>query len=307
VYFDDIRLYPRKCVASRLKPVGDLTNDCVVDFDDLMLVADDWLDSDVTFDAVTEPSTNGLVGWWKLDEGSGYTAADSSGQDNNGVLEGKVSWAAGHAGSALDFDGGRVLVPDAPELRPTDVVSACAWVYFSDSQDNARLVVKGGDNHETFGLEVNGSDELVFHVRDVNDNRYGVNEEVLNLDEWFHIAGTFDGDVVRSYVNGVLVGDNNEPNDITLSQDSNDLAIGNRSDDTDRQFEGIIDDVRVYSRALSQAEIAYLATDGTGLYLMGSAANLYDKEVPGDRTINFRDYAMLLESWLEEQLWPPEQ
>jgi len=308
VYFDDIRLYPRKCVASRLKPEADINNDCVVDFDDLMLIADDWLDSDVMFDEVTEPSSDGLVGWWKLDEGSGDTAADSSPQGNNGTLEGKVSWVAGHIGPyALDFDGGRVLVQDAPELRPTDVVSVCVWVYFSDSQDNARVVVKGGDNHETFGLEVNGSDELVFHIRDVNDNRYGASEEVLNFDEWFHIAGTFDGDVVRSYINGVLADDNNEPNDITLSQDPNDFAIGNRSDDTDREFVGIIDDVRVYSRALSQAEIAYLATDGTGLYLMDSTANLYDKEEPGHRTVNFRDYAVLLEGWLEEKLWPPEE
>jgi len=308
VYFDDIRLYPRKCVASRLKPEADINNDCVVDFDDLMLMGDDWLDSDVMFDEVTEPSSDGLAGWWKLDDGDGNTTPlDSSTYANHGTLEGDYTWVAGHAGSALDFDGGRVLVPDAPELRPTDVVSVCAWVWFSDSMDSARVVVKGSDNHETYGLEIDGSDELVFHIRDVNDNRHAVSEEVLNFDEWFHIAGTFDGDALRSYLNGVLVDDNNEPNDITLSQDSNDFAIGNRSDDTDKAFEGIIDDVRVYGRVLSQAEIAYLATDGTGLYLMVSAANLYDKEEPGQRTVNFRDYAALLNGWLEEQLWPPEE
>jgi len=82
------------------------------------------------------------------------------------------------------------------------------------------------------------------------------------------------------------------------------LAIGNRSDATDRAFEGLIDDVRVYNRALSAAEIAYIATDETGIFTVQSVANLYNDETLGDRAVNLRDFAKLAENWLVRKLWP---
>ncbi|MHC4500180.1 MAG: hypothetical protein ACYS83_11190 [Planctomycetota bacterium] len=54
------------------------------------------------------------------------------------------------------------------------------------------------------------------------------------------------------------------------------------------------------------AEVRWLATDGTGYVPLISRVNLYDKEPPGKQFINFRDLAMLLEDWLKEGLWPPE-
>jgi|GEM_PF-4241111 len=306
VWFDDIRLYPPKCVP-QFGPVGDLSGNCVVDMPDVEIMADEWLESDTTFEAYSSPNSAGVIGWWKLDDGDGNTTVDSSSNGNNGAIEGDYSWVGGRIGAyALDLGGGRVLVPDAPELRPTGSVSACAWISYPYTQDHsARVVVKGADNAETFGLEIDGDDHFVFLVRDVNGVRYHVTSGELDHDEWIHIAGTYDGNEVKCYVNGALADSRDDANSIlSLSQDTNDLAIGNRSDTTDREFVGTVDEVLVYDYALSGAEVAHLATGGTGIFLMDSVANLHDSESPGSRAVNLRDYALLMENWLKEKLWP---
>jgi len=224
---------------------------------------------------------------------------------------------------ALEFDDGRVLVSDAAELKPMHQVSVSAWIYYSEKQDSGRIVVKGADNKETYGLEVGSNDDLVFLVRDGNDPnaedypKYDAksNEDALGRDEWIHIAGTYDGNSVKCYINGEVAGVNNDANAMTyfghpLSQDTNDLAIGNRSesDVMDRPFKGTIDDVRVYNYGLSAAEVAYIATDGghngIGIFRMQSVANLYSEEPLGSGVVNLKDFAKLAGVWLEEKLWP---
>ncbi len=227
-----------------------------------------------------------------------------------------VSWVSGHEGNALLFSGGRVRVPDAQNLRPLDEVSACAWIYYSEGQDAARVVVKGADNKECYEIEVSDDDTLVFHVRDGNDpnadsyERYAAEsnevENPLDRHEWVHVAGTYDGNSVRCYINGELVGKNDDPNNEIpfLSQDTNDLTIGNMPDDDRAPFEGTIDDVRVYKCALSLQEIRHIATGGTGMFTVQSAANMYNLEDIGDRAVNLRDWTEFAKGWLEKKFWP---
>jgi hypothetical protein len=243
-------------------------------------------------------------------------AADSSSSYNNPgtieVLDVNVFWVAGYDGNALEFDGGRVRVPDAEELRPLHQVSACAWIYYSERQSMARAVVKGPDNRESYGLEVDDF-VLVFHVRDGNElvggkyPRYGAesDEDALDSDEWIHVAGTYDGNSVRCYINGELAAVNHDANEIViLSQDTNDLAIGSMSEDDRAPFKGTIDDVRVYNYGLSEEEIGYIAADGEKIFTVQSVANLYNDEDLGKRAVNFRDFAVLADGWLEKKLWP---
>jgi hypothetical protein len=250
------------------------------------------------------------VGWWKLDEGSGSAAGDSTIPANNGTLSGDYEWVSGHddSNSAVKFRNGKVLVADAAELRPPTAVSVCAWVYYSESQGHsARIVVKGADNWETYGLEIDGSDEMVWYVRDVNGNRFDVNGVIWH-NEWIHLTGTFGANTVQGYINGELVDERDDANFVmqgkTLSQDTNDLGIGNRSDANDREFEGTIDDARVYNYVLSAAEVAYIATDGDGYVPLRSEVNIHDREPKGEKSVDFKDFDVLLDSWLEEKLWP---
>jgi hypothetical protein len=108
---------------------------------------------------------------------------------------------------------------------------------------------------------------------------------------------------MTAYVNGEVHGTAAGPN--TLYSDANDgFGIGGRWGENSASFKGEMDDVRVYDYALSQAEVAWIATDGTGEVLMTSEANLYYGEDP--EVINFRDFAKLFDYWGDEQLWPPQ-
>jgi hypothetical protein len=320
VFFDEINLYVPTCRPEILEQEGDLNEDCTVDWEDVEIMADDWLETDVNLNPVQAPGEANLAGWWKLDEAAADTniATDYAGYDNNGVIETldtDVFWAdAGHDGNALRFDGGRVLVPDANALKPKHELTVCAWVkYYYSHDETARVVVKGADNKEAFGLEVSDDDDTcTFLVREGNapaEDEYAkhdANTWPLEHGDWIHLAGTFkQGDCIKVYKDGQLHATNNDANAIEyLSQDTFGLAIGNRSDDTNRQFEGYIDDVRVYNRTLSAAEIAYIATDGTGTFTVQSAANIYNLEALGDRIVNLKDFVKLADNWLKTRLWP---
>ncbi|MHC4345458.1 MAG: LamG domain-containing protein, partial [Planctomycetota bacterium] len=263
---------------------------------------------------------------WKFDEGSGTFAEDFSDYDNHGTLETldvNISWVAGHDGNAVDVNGGRVRVPDAPELRPMHEVSVLTWIKYSDEQDNARVVTKGSaDSNDTYQLEVNSDDSVAFYIRDGNDDDpcghvgYSAQSDIemaRDEDEWTHVAGTFDGNTIKCYINGELVAESDDANVPAipyLCQDTNDLGIGNRPDANELEhnkeaFKGTIDDVRIYDRGLSQAEVAWLATEGTGYVPLTSPYNIYSDH-PSQEVVNMKDFAELMYYWGDEQLWPPE-
>jgi hypothetical protein len=125
-------------------------------------------------------------------------------------------------------------------------------------------------------------------------------------DDWIHLAGTYDGSTIACYVNGELQDTKDINNPWGLSQDPNGgFAIGDKpeSDDSDgNPFEGPIDDVRVYDYGLSQAEVAWLASEGTGFVALVSEVNIFSGERP--EVINFKDLAKIFEAWGEEKLWP---
>ncbi|MHC4477300.1 MAG: LamG-like jellyroll fold domain-containing protein [Planctomycetota bacterium] len=117
------------------------------------------------------------------------------------------------------------------------------------------------------------------------------------------VPGTYNAVEIRIYVNGLLT-DTNPVVGLSLSQNTEGLAIGNRSDDLTKPLIGKVDDVRVYDYGLSAAQVAHLATEGTGYIPLLSEVNLFDLESAGQEAINIRDLAVLLNSWLEQKLWP---
>jgi hypothetical protein len=316
VYFDDVRLYLPICIPAYSAP-GDLTGDCFVDALDLRLMTQDWLRQDVNFPylgiIVQEPCDANLVGHWTLDEGDGNTAGDSSDYNNLGTLEGDYSWVAGRIGPyAVEFSAGRVKVPDTNDLKPdTNQVSVTAWIYIREEMSSARVVVKGKDDHESYELEVDEVDTFVFQFRDGNHadhTRYDVSG-IVWPDGWIHLAGTYDGSTIACYVNGQLEDTKDINNPYGLARcpiEDPGFAIANRADDMMRPFLGRIDDVRVYDRGLSAAEVAWLASEGAGYVPLDSPANIYDEEAPGQKVVNFEDFALLAEHWLQYKLWPPQ-
>lgn len=130
---------------------------------------------------------------------------------------------------------------------------------------------------------------------------------------WTHVAATWDraGDLII-YADGVEVGRIDLTGENFVSNIGIYHRIGGPSDivgdpDRDRQWDGAIDDVRVYDRALTASEIVALMNGGTlGLhyYPVTSPANVYDPDLINSKKIDLKDYAVLAESWLNELLWP---
>lgn len=225
-----------------------------------------------------QASHSDLVAQWTLDAGSGQVARDSSGHGLDGRLgnassadEGDPAWISGRIGSgALDFAGGprSVVVPDSPLLEPAHV-TADAWVRRAGSPGRfAYVLSKGASGCEaaSYALYSGVGGGLTFYVYD------GWNYRLSSPDagtavwdgEWHHVAGTYDGSLVHLYVDGVQIGSGTPAPPIGYGLPSDEaFYIGNYRGSCDRPFTGAIDNVRIWSRALSGAEIATLATSPT--------------------------------------------
>jgi hypothetical protein len=259
--FDDIRLYPSRCMPSLRKPQGDINNDCIVDYLDLELMAENWL---VAADA---PSNFGLVGHWES-EGN---ASDSSGKGNHDVGQ----------------DDGWVEIPHSPLFDITNQITVAAWIKVRDFDDGDQRVICKGDNMWRLRRHSNNS-WMQFRLNGVAENDGAIGTTSVDDGEWHHVAGTYDQSNLILYVDAAVDQTVSAPGN-TIGTDTGNLFIGIEDDMSD-DWNGLIDDVRVYDYALSLAEIIYLARSPVDLNQ--------------DNKVNFKDYAILAEAWLDEQLWP---
>ncbi|MHC4240242.1 MAG: LamG-like jellyroll fold domain-containing protein [Planctomycetota bacterium] len=199
---------------------------------------------------------DGLVGWWKFDEGKGETIADSSGHGNNGTVFGITSWVDGFVGpKALKITGGGVTIPDKAELRPPNVTVAM-WFNFGGKQvPSARLFQKGKDNQETINFQ-GGEGGIGFSLATGPGNNVGIStKQRFEIGKWYHITGIYDGSELRVYVDGKISDKRTVEPFVPYAGENQPLVIGNRHPDMARPFNGIVDDVRVYTRPLSDTEV----------------------------------------------------
>jgi len=192
---------------------------------------------------------DGLVGWWRFDEGEGETVHDYSGNGNNGTALGGMSWIAGKYNGAGSFDGvdDYVNLGKKASLQNIESVSIVATI----KPNTAAMTGCIATNDYTFGYDlalVSGKLKGYIHNTDVL-----VGNIVIPLDETL-VVYTFDNvtDKQRLYVNGVLDKENTTSGEISTTV--NDMYIGRRAL-TGLYFNGSIDNVMIYNRALSEAEI----------------------------------------------------
>lgn len=218
--------------------------------------------------AVIAPSASAassLVGQWHLDEGSGTTVADSSGNGNNGSFGTGLEWVSGRFGTALSFDGstGQVLVPDNNALAPGTAISVSAWVKNPGSPGLYRYIVAKGATRciaASYGLYTGPNGGLDFYVSSSRGTVYDRSPaaDTRVWDGGWHIAvGTFDGKMVRLYVDGSEIGSGTKHTgtlEYTLPN-PNDFFIGDYPACSGRHFQGSIDEVNVWNTALSAAEV----------------------------------------------------
>ncbi|MFH1724439.1 MAG: LamG-like jellyroll fold domain-containing protein [Elusimicrobiota bacterium] len=237
--------------------------------------------------AVSNPGqadTDGLLGmasYWKLDEGSGTTAADSAGGNPGALLNGAV-WTSGRAGDAIEFDGSDDYVrsPDSSALPlGNSPRTMMAWIRpqsFPDGAYNGILAYGA--------LACTGHGSLLSIRNDGRlshafwcDDTHQTSGPTATLNAWNHAAFTYDGDFGRLYLNGQMV--RMRIFSATVVDTLNGPIRIGCTDDPGRCFDGAIDEAAIYDRALSAQEIS-------AVYEAGLAGHGYAADGVGDACDN---------------------
>ena len=205
----------------------------------------------------------GLVGYWSFDEGAGTTANDSSGNGNTGSIN-AATWTAGEIGEALSFSrssSSRVIVPDAPSLRLSGSWTVSLWFNMNSlPSDYYGLCVKTGTIGTNYSMMVDNTGAPAAYFDD-GVRIAQVSGSAMKLGVWYHLVGVWDSStqILSLYVNGTLV--NSARENINADSGSG-TALGIGVDTSGGNINtligysnGIIDDVRVFNRALSASAL----------------------------------------------------
>jgi len=202
----------------------------------------------------------GPVAEWRLEEGAGTVAHDTSGQASHGNMlpnPGGPSWGAGKWGKGLQFDGVDDYV-DAGSPSSLDItgnqVTVEAWVKWNQPQTGYPGIVDklyGG----AYALKASGNTPYFYVVANGQEGRTEYTGGSGGDLAWHHIVGTYDGANMRLYVDGVLVNTQAHPAGGNITSTTASLVIGRRAVNT-QFFNGSVDEARVYNRALSDTEVA---------------------------------------------------
>jgi len=201
----------------------------------------------------------GVLGHWKLDDGSGTTAKDSSSKKNNGKLMGGPQWVTGKVGKALKFDGvdDYVDVPNSPSLNPTTgKATVCLWInagrYKGPAGDDWQGILAKGGAPRLYSLYTEASASLHFSTGPSGSYIGTLSTGKIPLNEWVHVTAVVDGEH-RYYLNGEPAGVAGTGASVPTGSTAN-LTIG-RTDESGREFLGMIDDVWIFDDALTAEQI----------------------------------------------------
>ena len=206
---------------------------------------------------LTSAASAELIGWWKLDDGAGNLAVDSSGNGNDGVISGDPEWVAGWFGGALKFDGvdDSVNCGNSDVFNITDELTLAVWVNANDigsGQDNPWLG-KGDTSYMIKNFRTGYDIEFFIYDSGWFSAHYTIDDSYNG--EWHHVAGTYDGSVLQIYLDGVAGEDAFLDHAGNIDITDYDVRIGMNSQEETRFSEAILDDCRIYNQALSPDEI----------------------------------------------------
>jgi hypothetical protein len=320
LYIDDIGLYSTRCVTQFTK--GDIDGDCVIDYDDLKIMQNDWLLSGQLISAM-DPGTDDLLVWYNFDEGAGNIVADSANIDANDYNS--TSFSSRSAGKAPDIkwsadgiDGSNCVWFDRDEMALFSLDVPTGFFAYVDEQVTISLWINGDVDwqpqpaacvFEGFTWGDAWFEGLIpapdGSVSFFTGSNYIIWPQATPDDwegQWNHYAFIVNAaDATGSiYRNAELVA-HNYTSDSPWGMQNGWFTLGSWWEGPWGRYSGKLDEFRVYKGALSQAEIIYLA-GLTERYvpLARPEVNLADD----DDAIDFKDYAILADNWLEHQLWP---
>jgi type II secretory pathway pseudopilin PulG len=254
----------------------------------------------ITMDNSGSGTSSGTVGHWMLDETSGTTAADSSGNGNNGTLYGSPTyptWVAGQIGNALRFDGTNdyVSLPIGSVINSLTNCTIATWVNWSGNSTWQRIWDFGtGETVNMFLTPKNGSNNRLRFAITVSS--WGGEEQTTGPavlpSGWHHVTVTIDADnhTHKLYLDGSPVAQNTsgslDPSDLG---NTNLNRLGRSQYSADPYFYGKLDDVRIYNFALSPEEVDELAqwSGGSSGTVSGGAGYVKQSSSGDSGTSNF--------------------
>jgi tetratricopeptide (TPR) repeat protein len=200
----------------------------------------------------------GMLGWWKLDETEGSTAADSSGNGNNGLLQGNPVWRpqGGKIGGAIELDGSGdfVKIDNESAFDIAGQITVSAWVNIKSVPQEWTAIVTKGDTAWRLSTDFAKN---VFHFG-VSENDKLNGKTSVESNQWHNVVCVDDGSKMSIYVDGNL--DVSKPRSGPIGTNDFPVCIGENIERTGRCWNGLIDDVRIYNYALSESEITAIAT-----------------------------------------------
>jgi len=208
-----------------------------------------------------------MLAHWKLDESAGTVAGDSSGSGNDATVKGRPIWRpdAGYLGGAIDLDGSRdylkVVKPTGFDLAPASF-SVSAWVYPREVKGRYQAIMeydRSSTDGNRFGLWIDSQGR--FHFR-VGRNTWQTTQ-TLAPNQWHLLVATFDEDTqqMNLYINGMLDGTATHNRGFVAPVQAN-LTLGVRGDEKGEFFNGLLDEVRVFSTTLSLEDVLTLIGGG---------------------------------------------
>jgi len=307
----EIGLYRTLCLEDR-RPKADLTGDCAVDYRDLERLALEWLEERTRVYKVSTP--NEPVLWYEFEGNANDSAGEAHGQ-----VEGRVNYVPGVHGQAIHFmnQGDGVSVPQAASVfaGTREAITITFWQRGDDSTHLTDTICCSnyayGQSNPTLAIHLGCWKNPGYYRWDCG-NPWSFNSRLAGKHQdksewagrWNHWAFTKDIRVgpegqkgrMEIYLNGELY-DSRTGTDTPIDGITS-FTIGYG---WYGYYDGLIDDFQIYDYALSPAEIAYVATGGTGIFPQRptSAADLDSSD-----RVDIHDFSILADEWLQDGLWP---
>ena len=249
-FIDEVKIYPYARTADQIRQdyaaglAGNKSNSGVAA--SFGSKSDSWM-------------TDGLVGYWKFDEPSiAGTYADSSGNGNTGTADGNASTTAGKFGNASVFDGSGDDIVASDDLLGTGAITICAWAKVDTMSNGIGYGITGNgvtlfDYHQSGGVRY-----LVFSSDFCNEECLTSDGNDILLNTWQHVCAVRDENSRATlYIDGVISGEKDRYSGDPYTYGFS-TAIGAIRDDPISPFDGQLDEVRIYNRALSADEVRKL-------------------------------------------------
>ncbi len=310
LYVDDMRVYAPRCVPDLAKPAASFNNDCVVNEADLAILVADWLASGYEVTVETASDAN-LEASYQFEN----SLLDSSGNSRHADANGVITYVTGVSGMAMETDGTTwAEVPDFNGVTGASDRTMAVWVK-SDDADDADFVSWGQDvPTQKWVFRQQSNNGLPGTIRCEVNGGFICGSTDIRDGEWHHAAAVFTNDGtpmledVDLYVDGALERISALNNNAVNTVETGHVVIANEPWNTGRPMVGALDDLRIYSRSLSQGEILNLAGLTAGSVFQQPVAALIstaeDIDLNDDEAVDFKDIAVMLDSWLDEVLWP---